>query len=177
LTAAGERDAFLKLESEFHALAQRLGLSPHDMRQALRLVIDDGWVVASVDPCLTHNDFCAKHLMVANGAISGIIDFGEVAGGEPLSDFVCWDYYDAARFPLAWLQEGYTNKRVFDGTFTQRLSRQCMAFSLWAMQWYDRRGYAEGVADARAKFLRDRTKLSASGCTSAAPDALRAGII
>lgn len=159
-TPEGEIDAFVKMESEFHALAKRVDLSDRAMSQALRLVVDEERVVRSVEPCLTHNDFCAKHILVANGAISGIIDFGEVAGSEPLSDFVRWDYYDAARFPLEWLQEGYTNKQVFDNNFTQRLHVKRIGFSLWVMRWYDKHGYAEGVADARAKFLRDLAKVS-----------------
>src|SRR5262245_53645798 len=121
LTHQGEIDAFVKMEPEFHALAQRLGLSSRTMSRALRLVIDAEQLLQSVDPCLTHNDFCAKHVLVADGTVSGIIDFGEVAGSEPLSDFVRWDYYDTARFPLEWLQEGYTNKQVFGTSFTQRL--------------------------------------------------------
>jgi aminoglycoside phosphotransferase (APT) family kinase protein len=155
LTPQAEIDAFVKMESEFHVLAQRLDLSSRDMSRALRLVVDAEQMVRSVEPCLTHNDFCAKHILVANGTVSGIIDFGEVAGSEPLSDFVRWAYYDAACFPLEWLQEGYTNKQVFDTTFTQRLHVKRIAFSLWVLRWYDMHGYAEGVADARAKFLRD----------------------
>ena len=129
------------------------------MSRALRLVVDDGRAAQSIAPCLTHNDFTAKHILVANAAISGIIDFGEVAGSEPLSDLVRWDYYDAARFPFEWLQEGYADKQVFDAHFARRLQIKRIAFSLWVLRWYDKHGYAEGVADARAKFVRDLAKL------------------
>lgn len=159
LTPEGESTAFLEMEAEFHALAKRLDLNSRDMDRALRLVVDGERMMGAVDPCLTHNDFQAKHIMVANGVITGIIDFGEVAGSEPLSDIVRWDYYEAARFPLAWLQEGYTNKQVFDNNFTQRLHIKRIAFSLWVMRWYDRNGYAVGIADARAKFLHDLARL------------------
>jgi aminoglycoside phosphotransferase (APT) family kinase protein len=159
LTSESEINAFLAMEAEFHALAKRLDLGDGALIRALRLVVDDGRAAQSIAPCLTHNDFCAKHILVANAAISGIIDFGEVAGSEPLSDFVRWDYYDATRFPLAWLQEGYTNKQVFDAEFARRLQIKRIAFSLWVMRWYDLHGYAEGIADARAKFLRDLAKL------------------
>jgi aminoglycoside phosphotransferase (APT) family kinase protein len=147
------------MEAEFHALAKRLDLGDWAMSRALQLVVDDGRAVQSIAPCLTHNDFSAKHILVANGAISGIIDFGEVAGSEPLSDLVRWDYYDAARFPFAWLREGYTDKQVFNAEFPRRLNIKRIGFSLWAMRWYDMRGYAEGLADARAKFVRDLAKL------------------
>lgn len=160
LTPERETEAFLGMEAEFQALAKRLDLRADDMHRALQLIVDEERGVRSIEPCLTHNDFCAKHIMVANGAISGIIDFGEVAGSEPLSDFVRWAYYDAAHFPLAWLQEGYANKQLFDDTFTQRLHVKRIAFSLWAMRWYDLRGYAEGVASARAKFVHDLANLA-----------------
>lgn len=158
-TAAEEMAEFLEMEAEFQALAQRVDLSQRAMSRAWQWVIETERGGQPVEPCLTHNDFCAKHIMVANGAITGIIDFGEVAGSEPLSDFVRWDYYEAERFPLAWLQAGYTNKQLFDDRFTQRLHVKRLAFSLWAMRWYDRRGYAEGVAEARAKFLHDLAQL------------------
>ena len=158
LTRESETNAFLAKEAEFHVLAKRLDLSDRDMSRALRLVVDDERA-QSVEPCLTHNDFSARHILVANAAISGIIDFGEVAGNEPLSDLVRWDYYDAARFPFEWLQEGYADKHVFDADFARRLHIKRIAFSLWVMRWYDMRRYAEGVAEARAKFVRDLTKL------------------
>lgn len=162
LTSEGETDAFVTMEAEFYALAKRLDLGERAMRRALRLVVDDGRAAQSGAPCLTHNDFSAKHILVANGAIAGIIDFGEVAGSEPLSDLVRWDYYDAARFPFAWLQEGYADKRVLDADFPRRLHIKRIAFSLWVMRWYDRQGYTEGVAEGRAKFLHDLAKLEQS---------------
>lgn len=159
LTAAGETAEFLGMEAEFQALAQRVDLSQRAMSRAWQWVSAAERAVQPVEPCLTHNDFCTKHIMVANGAITGIIDFGEVAGSEPLSDFVRWDYYEAERFPLAWLQAGYTNKQLFDDRFVQRLHVKRLAFSLWAMRWYNRQGYAEGVAEARAKFFHDLAQL------------------
>lgn len=147
-------EAFESMGEEFQALAQRVNISSSDIRRALQLVVATEREVTS-EPCLTHNDFCAKHIMVADGALAAIIDFGEVAGSEPLSDFVRWDYYDSPRFPLAWLQEGYANKQIFDDSFAQRLRIKHIAFSLWVMRWYDMSGYAEGVAAARARFLRD----------------------
>ena len=160
ITSDSEITALLAMEAEFHALAKRVDLEEEAMRRALRVVVEDARAADVGAPCLTHNDFAANHIVVAKDAIAGIIDFGEVAGSEPLSDFVRWDYYETARFPLAWLQHGYANKRVFEADFTRRLHVKRIAFSLWVMRWYDVNGYAEGVADARAKFVRDLTALA-----------------
>jgi aminoglycoside phosphotransferase (APT) family kinase protein len=159
LSSESEVTAFVAMEAELHGLAKRLDFDDRAMTRALRLVIDDGRAAQPVAPCLTHNDFSAKHILVANATISGIIDFGEVSGSEPLSDLGRWDYYDAARFPFAWLQEGYADKQVFEGDFARRLAIKRVAFSLWAMRWYEMRGYADGVADARAKLVGDLAKL------------------
>ena len=159
LTPEDELTAFVAMEAEFHALAKRLDLGERAIRRAVRLVVEDGRAAHSIAPCLTHNDFSAKHILVANASIAGIIDFGEVAGSEPLSDLVRWDYYDAPRLPFAWLQEGYTNKHVFDADFSRRLQIKRIAFSLWAMRWYDTQGYAQGVEDARTKFAHDLATL------------------
>ena len=111
LTPESEITAFVAMEAEFHALAKRLDLAERIMSQALRLVIDDGCAAPSCAPCLTHNDFSAKHILVANASISGIIDFGEVAGGEPLSDLVRWDYYDTVAFRLRGCKKAMPTSR------------------------------------------------------------------
>jgi aminoglycoside phosphotransferase (APT) family kinase protein len=152
-------NAFRAMESEFLKLAERVDVSVRDMRRVLRLIDEDERQAPHSDPCLTHNDFCAKHIMVSKASVSGFIDFGEVAGSEPISDFVRWDYYDAERFPLEWLMEGYTNKAVFDDDFDRRLHLKRIAFSLWVMRWYDMQGYAQGVTDACAKLLADLAEL------------------
>ena len=151
ITSDSEITALLAMEAEFHALAKRVDLEEEAMRRALRVVVEDARAADVGAPCLTHNDFAANHIVVAKDAIAGIIDFGEVAGSEPLSDFVRWDYYETARFPLAWLQHGYANKRVFEADFTRRLHVKRIAFSLWVMRWYDVNGYAEGVAEMPAQ--------------------------
>lgn len=155
-TMTEEHTAFQQMAPEFHDLAHRVAINQQLMYRALRLIDEAAlWLPQTGDACLTHNDFAAKHLLVDKGALTGIIDFGEVAGSEPLADLVRWDYYDADRFPLAWLQTGYANKEVFNAEFTQRIHCKRLEFSLWAMRWYDRQGYAPGVADARSKFLQD----------------------
>lgn len=159
-TAADEHATFQQMAVEFYDLARRVAISQALMHCALQLIDEAALrLPQTAGACLTHNDFSAKHLLVDKGRLTGIIDFGEVAGSEPLADLVHWDYYDAACFPLAWLQAGYANKQVLNAAFAQRLHSKRLEFSLWAMRWYDQQSYAPGVADARSKFLADLDRL------------------
>lgn len=47
------------------------------------------------EPCLTHSDFSAKHILIdpASGNVTGIIDFGDVEISDPSIDFsIFWIY-------------------------------------------------------------------------------------
>jgi aminoglycoside 2''-phosphotransferase len=39
------------------------------------------------EPCLLHRDFCTDHIRMANGVISGVIDFGNLVLGDPDTEF------------------------------------------------------------------------------------------
>ena len=54
------------------------------------------------------------------GRLSGIIDFGQVSLDTPINDLAKWDYWEAPTLPVAWLQEGYADKRLFDRAYPER---------------------------------------------------------
>ncbi|MBV7328495.1 aminoglycoside phosphotransferase family protein [Chloroflexi bacterium TSY] len=41
----------------------------------------------SFEPCLLHRDFCTDNMHMVNGAISGVIDFGNIVLGDPDIEF------------------------------------------------------------------------------------------
>jgi hypothetical protein len=43
-------------------------------------------------------DFRAKHVMLKERQITGIIDWGEVSSGAPVDDFAKWDYWRRRHF-------------------------------------------------------------------------------
>lgn len=162
---AAESEELRRIVPELNDLAGELGIGRGVMRRAIELATSEaGAEEADVagrggESRLTHNDFCSKHVFVEGHQISGIIDFGEVSAGEPVSDFVRWDYYDSERLPIDWLMAGYANKAVFDADFSRRLRVKRIAFGLFVLHWYSASGYKEGVADAKVKLLVDVSKM------------------
>jgi aminoglycoside phosphotransferase (APT) family kinase protein len=103
---------------------------------------------------LTHNDIRACHVMVHQGRLSGLIDFGEASMEAPINDLAKWDYWEGEVLPVAWLEEGYTDKSLFDESYGERFAAFRIVNALWALRWYALTGYARGVAEAKARLER-----------------------
>ncbi len=98
---------------------------------------------------LVHNDVCPDHLLVdaTSGKLTGLIDFGDLALGDPALDFVglyCWM---GAEFVTETL-ESYSLPR--DDAFQDRLSAMSR---LQALDWL-RAASLQGVAEVVAKHVR-----------------------
>ncbi len=82
-----------------------------DEVNAIYHVIDtfDTWLETK-DAKLAHGDFDATHIYQHRGQYSGIIDFGEIRGAEPLYDLAHFKLHDGETLPykvLPHLLEGY----------------------------------------------------------------------
>ena len=101
-----------------------------------------------IPPKLTvlHNDFSDDHILVNNGKISGVIDFGDSSLGDPAKDFAwLWELGD--RFALDVLR---TYDRSIDKEFLVRSHYYNFAGTL--SQLY------HGVADKEKQLLRNSLK-------------------
>lgn len=120
-----------------------------------------GWVHEIVDSfraapprvALIHNDLLANHVLVHNGKVSGIIDFGEVAAEPAASDFAGWDFNEGERFPVAWIRAGYRDHSLFEAPNDRTYRALRLATGLWLMQWYHGTGFQSGVQAARDRLL------------------------
>jgi len=54
-----------------------------------------------------------------------------------------------------WLQEGYTNKTLFDSSFEDILHRLRVMKGLEVMDWYYEAKYEKAVQDAGMKLIED----------------------
>ena len=138
----------------YEALAVRTGFDAGAMVRLLDLLCDglteDLYSTSQVFPCLIHNDFRACHLLVMDGHITGLIDWGEASSDTAVNDFAKWDFKDGEAYPLAWIKAGYADKSLFDDGFERLLPLLKLMQGLCSLQWYDWRGYAQGVAEAKA---------------------------
>ncbi|HZC17292.1 MAG TPA: aminoglycoside phosphotransferase family protein, partial [Caulobacteraceae bacterium] len=116
----GDTDDFLSLEAEFTEIASRAGLQRATMGRAFRFV--EAALAAPQPRALTHNDIRACHVLVHQGRLSGLIDFGQVSVDSPVNEFAKWDYWEAPDLPVAWLMEGYADKTLFAEGYEQRFA-------------------------------------------------------
>ncbi|MGH6987710.1 MAG: phosphotransferase family protein [Caulobacteraceae bacterium] len=145
---ANDTDDFLASEAEFAPLARRAGVDRRALERAFRF-----YDAAMMRPGpsrrrLTHNDLRACHVLVHENRLSGIIDFGQVSMDSPINEFAKWDYWESPALPVAWLEEGYADKSLFDEAYSQRFAALRIANALWALRWYTLAGYAAGVERA-----------------------------
>jgi len=106
-------------------------------------------------PCLNHGDYFPKHIIVQDSKINGIIDWGEVRGDSPIYDFANWDYWVGERLPLKWLQDGYENKEIFGGNFTDELNFIKICIGLENLDWYNKQKYSRRITRCKDRIIRD----------------------
>lgn len=103
---------------------------------------------------LIHNDLLPAHVLVHDGRLSGIIDFGEVAAEPAVNDFAKWDYQVGERWPVEWIQAGYGDASLFSPPNHRTYQAMWLANGLWNMRWYYETGFPAGVEAARDRLAR-----------------------
>jgi Ser/Thr protein kinase RdoA (MazF antagonist) len=154
-----DTDDFLAKEAEFVELAANAGLDRRALQRAFRLFETATTGDGPPPRRLTHNDLRACHVLVHEGRLSGIIDFGQVSMDSPINEFAKWDYWEDPALPVAWLQEGYNDKSLFEADYIEVFQAFRIANALWVLRWYALTGYAEGVDRAAASIARYLTEV------------------
>lgn len=137
---------------EFLVKARDLGIPTSDMERALGIVASEGKRFAMVNPVLNHGDFGGKHIMYEGDKVTGLIDFGEVAGHSPVFDLARWEYWFGNNKYFDWIKEGYSDKSVFGEGFDDMSRLIRLDLSLGTLWWYHRDGYESGVKRAIRKM-------------------------
>jgi Ser/Thr protein kinase RdoA (MazF antagonist) len=149
-----DTDDFLATEAEFVELGAAAGLDRRALERAFRFFEA---VMTRHGPLLrrvTHNDLRACHVLVHDGRLSGVIDFGQVSLDSPVNEFAKWDYWEAPGLPVAWLEEGYGDKGLLGKDYLEVFQAFRIANALWVLRWYALTAYAAGVDRAAASVTR-----------------------
>lgn len=154
-----DTDDFLATEGGFIALAGNAGLDRRALERAFRFFEAVTMRHGPLPRRLTHNDLRACHVLVHEGRLSGVIDFGQVSMDSPINEFAKWDYWEEPALPVAWLQEGYSDKSLFEADYVDLFQAFRIANALWVLRWYALTGYEEGVDRAAASITRYLTEL------------------
>jgi len=149
-----ETDDFLATEAEFVELGGNAGLDRRALERAFRFFEAVMLRRGPLPRRLTHNDLRACHVLVHEGRLSGVIDFGQVSMDSPVNEFAKWDYWEEPVRPVAWLQEGYGDKGLFDAGYAELFQAFRIANALWVLRWYALTRHAAGVSRAAATLAR-----------------------
>jgi aminoglycoside phosphotransferase (APT) family kinase protein len=136
----------------FEEAGRSVGLEAATIRGWLREIVDS-FRAAPPRVALIHNDLLANHVLVHDGHLSGIIDFGEVAAEPAASDFAKWDFSEGERFPVEWIQAGYGDLSLFEATHDRTYRALWLANGLWRLRWYYETGFRPGVEAGRDRLL------------------------
>ncbi|MEO8540229.1 MAG: aminoglycoside phosphotransferase family protein [bacterium] len=136
----------------FEEAGRSVGLEPAKIRGWLREIVDS-FRAAPPRVGLIHNDLLANHVLVHNGHLSGIIDFGEVAAEPAAVDFARWEFNEGERLPVEWIRAGYGDPSLFEAPNDRTYRALWLATGLWLMRWYYQTGFQPGVEAARDRLL------------------------
>lgn len=140
---------YRSLEPTLAAAAHDRGLDTRLFANALAFVVDM-IETRQVQPCLLHNDFEPKHIMVDGQRVAAIIDFGESASGDPVNDLVRFSFFESGG-PVLFedLLAGYGPCDL------SRLTAYRIGFSLFQIAGSHARGYVAGTLDGASRLRRE----------------------
>jgi Ser/Thr protein kinase RdoA (MazF antagonist) len=149
-----DTDDFLTMQAEFVELGANAGLDRRALERAFSFFEAAMTRYGPPPRRLTHNDLRACHVLVHEGRLSGLIDFGQVSMDSPVNEFAKWAYWEDPALPVDWLQEGYGDKRLFEENYVELFRAFRIANALWVLRWYALTGYAGGVDRAATSITR-----------------------
>lgn len=103
---------------------------------------------------MSHNDLLSVHVLVHDGRLSGIIDFGVAAAEPAANDFALWDFREGRRFPVEWIQAGYGDPSLFEPPNDRTYRALWLLHGLWYLRHYHVTDFPPGVVAGRDRLLR-----------------------
>jgi aminoglycoside phosphotransferase (APT) family kinase protein len=148
-------DDILGRKKRLYEITKNESITHQQIDEALKMVEQFRKSYSETVPHLNHGDYGHKHLMVKDGKIVAILDWGGVRSDTPIYEFACWDYWFGEYIPTKWLKEGYQNKELFNGDFDVVLHTLRIMKGIEIIDWYDSQKYKQAVDKAIGKLLKD----------------------
>ena len=102
-----------------------------------------------------HNDYGPKHFLIHEGKISGILDFENAEGGDPVREFARWDFFGQNKPEWGVLKEGYENQSLFEGDFQQRFQLWKIFLGVQHLEYYTKEQNPSGISLAKDRLTKD----------------------
>ncbi|WP_161605939.1 phosphotransferase family protein [Microlunatus speluncae] len=137
----------------FEDAGRSAGFEPATVRGWLGEIVD-AFRAAPPRMIMSHNDLLSVHVLVHDGRLSGIIDFGVAAAEPAANDFALWDFREGRRFPVEWIQVGYGDPSLFEPPNDRTYRALWLLHGLWYLRHYHVTGFPPGVVAGRDRLLR-----------------------
>ncbi len=132
--------------------ASTVGLLPEVLEKAFDIQRKNRGVMEIDTPFTLHGDFSPKHILTDGKVITGIIDFEDAKGGDPVRDIAWLDFFYSGAFPLEWFLEGYQNKAVLSGDFNKKMSLLRLNLSIDLIDYYGSERNISGLKYSKRKL-------------------------
>jgi Ser/Thr protein kinase RdoA (MazF antagonist) len=136
-------------------------ISPEQGAKITTLFSDGNTLLQDVQPVLVHNDFADWNLLTDGKTVTGILDWDECVGGDPIMDIACWStFFDPQR--LDAFLDGYWQGAIRPADFEQKFELMRLRYVLSKMTLRIRRYSWAPNDDIKAKIETGRVHLQES---------------
>lgn len=141
-----------KKKDLYLSIAKKITLNPKTILGSLYILRKYLDLYKNAKSVLLHNDYGPKHIFVKDNIITGIIDFENAGGGDPLMDIARYDYFYSQKIPTELLIEGYTDKSIFDDTFLIKIHLYRIWKGLGLLDYYNKTENTGGLNHVKKMF-------------------------
>lgn len=113
-------------------------ITPEQAVKIATLFAESDALLSDVRPVLVHNDFADWNLLTDGEVVTGIVDWDECVGGDPIMDIACWSTFFEPERLNAFL-EGYWQVAAKPDGFEQKFELMRLRYVLSKMTLRTRR--------------------------------------
>ena len=136
-------------------VAGSIGIDTRLIDKAIKSLRESSDLLDETQPQLLHGDYGAKHMLVNNKKIVGIIDFENAKGGDPIFDLAWFNYFSGDSIFFEWIKDGYTNKKIFRKDFDTKMVLYKLHLSLTLLDYYESEKNTAGLEHTKKMFMKD----------------------
>lgn len=130
----------------------KVGLLPATIEKAFFIQRKHAKILEIKTPYILHGDYSPKHILTDGVRVTGIIDFEDAKGGDPIRDIAWMNFFYGDSAPLDWFLDGYTNKKILGDGFDTKMSLLRLNLGLDLLSYYGSEGNISGLKFAKRKL-------------------------
>lgn len=147
-------DPYIEKE-ELLKIAQELGLNIDTIKKAYDIMGSGSASYPETHPSLIHGDFTPKHILVDNKKVTGVIDFENAMGGDPVMDLAHWHFFFKDQLNVEEIIKGYKKKEDISTDFDRIFNLWRVYFGLMHLKFQYQKKNQVGIDFAQRQITDD----------------------